>query len=300
MTVESGGQQYIGSGGTALATDIAAGGAEVIFGSDSGAMATGTQYVFGVASGGTTFGAGFSAFRHGNGSGVSPADGGSQQVESGGTAIGMTLSEGGEQYVGAGGTAIGTDFVSYAAEGGHGTPRGTIAGTQYVDGLASGTVVGTGGYQVVNSGGTISAAGISGGTIELQSGASDGAAPITFTGAGELILDASASFAGTVAGFGSASLNDTIDFADIPFVASGAAGTTTVAWTQLTSGANASGTLQVSGGGHSADITLLGQYLVGNFTASSDNHGGTLVTDPPVTAATDPNPLILTPTQRMA
>jgi autotransporter passenger strand-loop-strand repeat protein len=233
--------------------------------------------VFGIASGGTTF------------------NGGSQQVEPGGTAIGMTVSSLGLQNVGGGGTAIGTQIMSQGAEVVHGTDLGaSISGTQYVYGLASGTVVGAGGYQLVSAGGTISAASISGGAIELTSGASNGAAPITFTGGGELILDASSLFSATIAGFGSASLNDTIDFADIPYVGPGA---TTLTWTQLTSGANASGTLMVSQGGHSADITLLGQYAVGQFAPSADGHGGTLVTDPPVAVATDAGPLVLTATR---
>jgi hypothetical protein len=89
-----------------------------------------------------------------------------------------------------------------------------------------------------------------------------------------------------VAGFG---LPDQIDFRDIPFVS----GTTTVTWDQLTSGPNASGTLTVADGGLTATVTLLGQYMAGappagNFTSASDAHGGTLVTDPPVSSSTDP------------
>jgi hypothetical protein len=61
-----------------------------------------------------------------------------------------------------------------------------------------------------------------------------------------------------------------------------------VAWSQTASGANASGTLTVSGGGHVAHIALLGQYVQGNFHSASDGMGGTLITDPPV-AATDPH-----------
>jgi hypothetical protein len=62
-----------------------------------------------------------------------------------------------------------------------------------------------------------------------------------------------------------------------------------LSWTQLTSGASASGTLTVSGGGNAANVTLLGQYVVGQFTKASDGHGGTLVGDPPVAVAqTDP------------
>jgi hypothetical protein len=86
-----------------------------------------------------------------------------------------------------------------------------------------------------------------------------------------------------VAGFG---LPDQIDFRDIPFVS----GTTTVTWDQLTSGPNASGTLTVADGGLTATVTLLGQYMAGappagNFTSASDGHGGTLVTDPPVSSS---------------
>jgi hypothetical protein len=29
------------------------------------------------------------------------------------------------------------------------------------------------------------------------------------------------------------------------------------------------------------NLTLLGQYLAGNFRLSSDGHGGTMITDPP-------------------
>ena len=61
---------------------------------------------------------------------------------------------------------------------------------------------------------------------------------------------------------------------------------TTLSWTQVTSGASASGTLTVSGGGNVANITLLGQYMTGQFTSGGDGFGGTLVGDPPVVAQT--------------
>jgi hypothetical protein len=45
---------------------------------------------------------------------------------------------------------------------------------------------------------------------------------------------------------------------------------------------------------HSANLTLLGQYVVGQFTSASDGHGGTLIGDPPVAVATtDPAPTAL-------
>jgi large repetitive protein len=79
-------------------------------------------------------------------------------------------------------------------------------------------------------------------------------------------------------------LADMLDLHNIAYIS----GTTTSSWTQLTSGANASGTLQISDGtsATTADITLLGQYAAGNFHLPSDGLGGTLVIDPPAATAT--------------
>ena len=43
---------------------------------------------------------------------------------------------------------------------------------------------------------------------------------------------------------------------------------------------NLSGTLTVTDGTHTANLTLLGQYSANDFTLASDGHGGTMVTDP--------------------
>jgi hypothetical protein len=40
--------------------------------------------------------------------------------------------------------------------------------------------------------------------------------------------------------------------------------------------------LTVSDGSRTASIALLGNYSLGNFTVSSDGHGGTTVVDPPL------------------
>jgi hypothetical protein len=54
-------------------------------------------------------------------------------------------------------------------------------------------------------------------------------------------------------------------------------------------GDNLSGTLTVADGAHTANITLLGQYVAGQFTSANDGHGGTLIGDPPTVAMSDPN-----------
>jgi hypothetical protein len=86
---------------------------------------------------------------------------------------------------------------------------------------------------------------------------------------------------------------DHLDLANIAYIS----GTTTLSWTQLTSGANASGTLTVTDGTPqtTANITLLGQYVVGQFHTGlgNDGQGGTLVTDPPLAAASATPPVLV-------
>jgi autotransporter passenger strand-loop-strand repeat protein len=144
----------------------------------------------------------------------------------------------------------------------------------------SGTIV-QGGTESVSSGGTASATVISSGTLEIASGGSTDTGAVTFSSGGTLLLDDAVHFGGLVAGFNVPA--DRLDLLNISYIS----GTTTSSWTQLTSGANASGTLQISDGtsGTTADITLLGQYTAGNFHLSSDGLGGTLVIDPPATTA---------------
>jgi len=168
-----------------------------------------------------------------------------------------------------------------------GTESGTIvSGTDIVvSGTASGATVGSGGFELVESGGIDSAVTISGGTFEVASGGLTGSGAVSFasSGGGTLQLDASVSFGGLVAGFGAP---DHLDLRDIAF-GSG----THVSFAEA--GNNQSGTLTVTDGVHSANIMLLGQYTAGQFTSASDGHGGTLIGDPPVAAANDPNSAML-------
>jgi autotransporter passenger strand-loop-strand repeat protein len=185
--------------------------------------------------------------------------GGTQYVLSGGAASATVLSGGGE-VVESGGTVSGTIIDS--------------GGGELVYGTASGGTVNSGGGEILYSGGVASATTINGGLVEVMSGGSIGGVPITFKGGGELLLEASTSFAGMIAGF---TVPDRLDLRDIAFVS----GTTTESFTQVST---TSGTLTVSEGGHTANLTLLGTYMTSDFHLGTDLHGGTLVTDPPAAA----------------
>jgi hypothetical protein len=90
-----------------------------------------------------------------------------------------------------------------------------------------------------------------------------------------LQLDDSQHFNGLISGF---AIPDQLDLRDIVYGSN-----TTVAFAEAPS--NTSGTLTVTDGIHSANLTLLGQYVTGNFNFTSDGAGGTIVTDPPVPLA---------------
>jgi autotransporter passenger strand-loop-strand repeat protein len=143
-------------------------------------------------------------------------------------------------------------------------------------GIASGTTVNSGGLEEVLSGGTASATTINGGTLEVASGASI-SGPITFTSAGGILeLDASQSFNGLIAGFASPKgIIEEIDLRDISFGKK-----TKVSFKEDKN--HLSGTLTVTDGTHTANLTLLGQYSAGNFRLSSDGFGGTMIIDPAV------------------
>ena len=207
----------------------------------------------------------------GSESGTRVSAGGTEVASSGGTLMSSTLV-GGVQFVLSGGTASGT-----IVNGGN---EQVLSG-----GTASGTTISNGGFLVVSAGGTINGATISGATMEIASGGLTGSNAITYAGGAALILDASTTFSGTVAGL---AVGDFLDLRDISFIS----GTTTKNFVEA--GSNTSGTLTVSDGTHTANLALLGQYVTAQFNITSDGHGGTLVTDPPLTVATDQQPPFLT------
>jgi hypothetical protein len=89
---------------------------------------------------------------------------------------------------------------------------------------------------------------------------------------GTLKLDNSAKFTGTVSNFGA---GKQLDLGDIGF----SAASMTYTENQQATG----GTLTVTDGTHTANITLLGQYSADGFQASDDQHMGTLITyHPPI------------------
>jgi hypothetical protein len=119
------------------------------------------------------------------------------------------------------------------------------------------------------------------------SAAIDGSAVLEFTGAascsvafhgttGELILDHSVGFTGTIYGFagdGTLTNSDLIDLRDINF-------------SSFEQCSYDNGVLTVSDGIHTATLDFSGNYELANFKFADDGHGGTLVYDPPVTCDT--------------
>ena len=114
----------------------------------------------------------------------------------------------------------------------------------------------------------------------------------TAVGAGGLLsLGDNAESIVTIVSSGAFAVGDFLDLRDISFIS----GTTSASFTEAAS--NTSGTLTVSDGTHSANITLLGQYVAGQFNVASDGHGGAVVTDPPLIAANDDKSFLSQPKQ---
>jgi len=210
--------------------------------------------------------------------------GGGGEVDAG-TAVSTSVLGGSWMAVQSGGVASGTTvngllFVSGTTS----TTQIDAGGFEFVSsgGVDTGAHINSAGIEVVSSGGVASSAVISGGTLEIMSGGSTGSGAVTFatSGGGILQLDDSHHFSGLVAGFG---LPDLLSLTDLSFVS----GATSATFAQTTV---SSGTLAVTNGATTVDITLLGQYVTGNFHVSSGTGGGTVVSDPPVLAQTDPPP----------
>src|SRR5205814_8683656 len=119
----------------------------------------------------------------------------------------------------------------------------------------------------------LSGATMSGGFLDVQSGASASGIVAFGSAGGTFELDEARTYGLTLAGFG---VPGAIDFAAVAFGSSTSA--------TYTSTGIGSGTLSVTDGAHTAALALLGQYVTANFHLSDDGHGGTLVVDPPVSS----------------
>jgi autotransporter passenger strand-loop-strand repeat protein len=151
-------------------------------------------------------------------------------------------------------------------------------GNQFVYGTASGTVVSSGGYGLVLSGGQVNGATLSGGLLEFQSGGTAGTSTITIA-SGTLRLDNSQNFGGGAQISGLTTAAQELDLADISFATASLLGYT---------GDTLSGILTVGDGTHTATLSLLGNYTFASFKLANDGGGGTLVVDPPFAAGEPP------------
>jgi autotransporter passenger strand-loop-strand repeat protein len=256
------GAEIVSSGGTASSTVVSSGGSLTV--QSRGLASATTVYASGsetISKGGTDRGAQISGGTQTDSGLASGAVifAGSQVVRSGGTAFATTVWNGATEIVSSGGTTSGT-VLSGGQE------------TILRSGHATGAIILSGGSELVSSGGTAVATKISGGMLEVASGGS--ASGVVFSSGGLLQLDSGAHLSGAISGFHS---GDAIDLGGLAY-----SGTSAASWTQLTSGASASGTLIVKEGASSVTLTVVGSYTSKNFSVTSDGHGGTLVTDPPV------------------
>jgi autotransporter passenger strand-loop-strand repeat protein len=320
IIVNSGDTEFVKSGGTSVAAYALSGGFEVVsaggldrsarlrsgaeqdvFGSAKSVVVKGgTQIVAagGVASGGTVSnGGGQYANSGGRAVGTTIRGGGFQAVY-GGTATGTVVSNGGAQYAAFGGKAVGAIVRSGGFEDvfSAGTSSRTIISKGGFEAVSSGSVarattINSGGSQTVSAGGVASGGTVNSGGVETVSGRASGgtikgglikvasggkaSGTVTFVSGGTLQLNAGASFTGAIKGY---AVPDRIDLRGIAFGAG-----TTRSFTEAAS--TTSGTLTVTDGTHTVHLTLLGSYKTNNFTLSTDNHGGTRVTDPPGVAA---------------
>jgi hypothetical protein len=111
------------------------------------------------------------------------------------------------------------------------------------------------------------------GTSELELfGASEANLTFGAGSTGTLELDDPSQFSGTVAGL---ALGNYIDLSGLAYLGNNSPA--------FHSTGNNTGTLAVTEGASTINIALLGNYLASSFVASSDGHGGTLVTDPHLT-----------------
>jgi len=176
--VSSGGTQQVY--GSASRTTVSSGGLEIVIsgGTDSSTVISGLQQVWvgGVADGARVSSGGTQQV-YGSASGTTVSSGGLEIVISGGTDSGTTISANGLEQVWIGGLATGAQVKSGGTQQDYGTATGTVVSSGGLEivtgGTDSGTVVNGGGLQQVWVGGLAKGAQIkSGGTEQVYGSAS--------------------------------------------------------------------------------------------------------------------------------
>lgn len=233
------------------------------------------------------------------------SSGGSQIVMSGGNASGTVVSAGGQEIVSSGGSTAHTTVLSggYMDMYWRGSNTVIMSGGD-VDvgqrGIATGDVISNGGVETVEAGYTLGLYGqtissvvmsgglevvqgitsnttISGGTVEIMGGGK-ASGTLTFADSGLLELHGNGLVGANIVGFDDpAKQIDLMSIAldsttSLSYIDSGGSGTLTVA----------TGIPQLH---HSVVLNLIGQYTVANFKTADDGHGGTMLTDPPVSGS---------------
>jgi autotransporter passenger strand-loop-strand repeat protein len=265
---------YVSAGGTANNTTIKAGGSMTVIG---GAVTNGTILNGGeefVRSGAVT-------------NGTTANNGGVEYVFAGGTANNLTLNTGGSATllgavngatINAGGTA--TVFDGGSATGAivdNGTLAFDLSGTTTFAGqlTGNGALAVQGAGKLVVAGALNNVAVTIGSSSSLEIGSASNAT-ITFGYQSTLKLDDSLGFTGALAA--TPGYQDVIDLGDVPFIL----GVTSVTFVE--NAAHTQGVLTVSdgSGGPTVQLTLLGDFSTGTFTASSDGatNPGTLIKGP--------------------
>jgi autotransporter passenger strand-loop-strand repeat protein len=142
--------------------------------------------------------------------------------------------------------------------------------TQFVSSgiVSSGIVVTSGNSLKVLSGGTANATSVTSGGVQQIDAGGSAARTVVLHGGFESVVGS----ATQITNYGSVSID-----------AGGSASFATVSG----GGMVELGRVPASNGTHTANITLLGQYVTANFTKQSDGMGGTLVGDPPVVGQSD-------------
>jgi hypothetical protein len=129
--------------------------------------------------------------------------------------------------------------------------------------MVAGAVTGTG-RALLNGTGDVEFGAASTNTVKFAAGST-----------GELILDESVKYAGTILGFG---LHQSIDLADI--------NEATATLSYAPNSPNTSGALTINDhDGHVAHLKFDGTFVAGDFHLANDGGGGTLLTDPPIDTA---------------